>query len=67
MTMASRILEAAKTQRGKQAIAMESYAKALMQLPMIIAENGGYDAPELIQNLKVEIESGNKSAGLDME
>ena len=41
MTMASKIMEAAKTQRGKQAIAMESYARALMQLPIIIAENGG--------------------------
>jgi len=27
---------------------MESYARALMQLPIIIAENGGYDAPELV-------------------
>lgn len=35
-------------------------------MPVIIAENGGYDAPELVQNLKVEIESGNKSAGLNM-
>lgn len=30
MTMASKIFEAAKTQRGKQAIAMEGYARALM-------------------------------------
>ena len=26
----------------------------------------GYDAAELIQTLKVEIENGNKTAGLDM-
>lgn len=30
ITMAARIMEAAKTQRGKQALAMDSYARALM-------------------------------------
>ena len=33
---------------------------------MIIADNGGYDSSELIQELKVEIENGNLTAGLDM-
>lgn len=40
--------ELAKKIKGKQAIAIESFAKALKQLPMIIAENGGYDASELV-------------------
>jgi T-complex protein 1 subunit beta len=35
-------------------------------LPTIIADNGGYDAAELVQNLKVEIEGGNLQAGLNM-
>jgi T-complex protein 1 subunit beta len=32
----------------KKALAIEAYARALRQLPTIIADNGGYDAPELV-------------------
>jgi len=56
----------AKTIKGKQAIAIEAYARALRQLPTILSDNGGYDSAELIQELKVEIVGGNKSAGIDM-
>jgi len=66
IAMASAVDRKAKTVKGKAAIAMEAYARALRQLPTIIADNGGYDAAELIQTLKVEIENGNKTAGLDM-
>ena len=33
---------------GKRALAMEAYARALRQLPTIIADNGGYDSSELV-------------------
>lgn len=66
IAMASAVEKKAKTVKGKAALAMEAYARALRQLPTIIADNGGYDAAELIQTLKVEIESGNKTAGLNM-
>jgi T-complex protein 1 subunit beta len=66
IAMASAVERKAKTVKGKAAIAMEAYARALRQLPTIIADNGGYDAAELVQTLKVEIENGNKTAGLDM-
>jgi T-complex protein 1 subunit beta len=56
----------AKTIKGKQALAIEAYARALRQLPTILADNGGYDSADLIQALKVEIINGNKSAGIDM-
>jgi len=56
----------AKTIKGKQALAIEAYARALRQLPTILADNGGYDSAELIQALKVEIVNGSKTAGLDM-
>jgi len=33
---------------------------------MIIADNGGYDSSELVQDLKVEIEEGNVTMGLNL-
>ena len=32
---------------------------------MIIADNGGYDSSELVQDLKVEIEEGYVTMGLN--
>ncbi len=66
MRMSLAVDELAKTMAGKQAIAVEAYARALRQLPTIIAENGGYDASELVQNLKSEIYNGNTTAGINM-
>jgi len=57
----------AKTRKGKQALAIEAFARALRQLPTIIADNGGYDSAELVQNLKVEILDGKTTAGLNMD
>ena len=37
--------------RGKEALAVQAYAKALRQLPIAIAENAGFDANELIHDL----------------
>ena len=34
----------ASTVKGKEALAILAYAKALRQLPIAIAENAGYDA-----------------------
>jgi T-complex protein 1 subunit beta len=41
----------AKTIRGKEALAIESYGRALRQLPVIIAQNAGFDANELVHDL----------------
>jgi len=57
----------AKTRKGKQALAIEAFARALRQLPTIIADNGGYDSAELVQNLKVELIDGKSTAGLNMD
>lgn len=64
--MALAVEKLTQSVKGKQALAIEAYARALRQLPTIIADNGGYDAPELVQALKVEIAEGQTSAGLDM-
>jgi T-complex protein 1 subunit beta len=46
----------AKSIKGKEAIAIESYAKALRTLPTTIAENAGFDANELIHDLEIELQ-----------
>lgn len=67
IAMAHAIDNAAKETPGKKAIAMSAYAKALSHLPMTIADNGGYDAAELVTKLRASHASGNSSYGLDME
>lgn len=66
MRMAAAVEKLAKTVKGKAAISIEAYARALRQIPMILADNGGYDSAELVQNLKVEIASGNDTMGLNL-
>eukprot|EP00559_Dactyliosolen_fragilissimus_P003518 CAMPEP_0184861850 /NCGR_PEP_ID=MMETSP0580-20130426/6443_1 /TAXON_ID=1118495 /ORGANISM="Dactyliosolen fragilissimus" /LENGTH=527 /DNA_ID=CAMNT_0027359497 /DNA_START=59 /DNA_END=1642 /DNA_ORIENTATION=+ len=51
---------------GKKALAMAAFARALRQLPAIVADNGGYDSAELITQLRAAHASGKKTHGLDM-
>ena len=51
---------------GKKAIAMEAFARALRQMPAIVADNGGYDSAELVTQLRSAHASGDSHAGLDM-
>lgn len=64
--MALAIDKAAKEVPGKKSMAMEAFAKALMQMPTIIAENAGYDSAQLVTELRAAHHNGQKSAGLDM-
>lgn len=57
--MSLAVEELAKSVKGKQALAIQSFAQALKQLPTIIADNAGYDSAELVQNLRSEIHNGN--------
>jgi len=66
MEMAKAVQEAAAKTEGKHALAMEAFATAMMQIPTILADNAGYDAAELISQLKVAHAAGKTSAGLDM-
>jgi len=66
MRMSLAVDDLARTMSGKQAIACEAFARALRQLPTIIADNAGYDSAELVTNLRSEIASGNTEAGLNM-
>ncbi len=52
--------------QGKRALAMEAFATALRALPTHIAANGGYDATELVTQLRSAHFNGQSTAGLDM-
>lgn len=67
VAMAAAIDAAAKETPGKKALAMSAFAHALRQLPSIVADNGGYDAAELVTQLQAAQAAGNTSAGLDVE
>jgi len=66
MRMSLAVDELAKTLAGKQSIAVEAFARALRQLPHIIADNAGYDSSELVTNLRAAVAGGQEDAGLDM-
>merc|ERR1719229_1734384 len=66
MLMADAVDKAAALTPGKESHAMEGFAYALRQLPAIIAENGGYDAAQLVSELKAAHAQGNSTKGLDM-
>jgi len=58
MRMSLAVDDLAKTMAGKEAIAVEAFARALRQLPTIIADNAGYDSAELVTNLRAAIVNG---------
>lgn len=67
MLMANAIDLEVPSTAGKAALAMEAFARALRQLPTIIADNGGFDSSELVTNLRAMHAAGDKTAGLDMK
>ena len=67
ISMSLAVDELAKVTKGKEALAIEAFAKALRALPTIICDNAGYDSAELVQNLRSEIANGKKASGLDMD
>ncbi|KAI8898091.1 chaperonin Cpn60/TCP-1 family [Globomyces pollinis-pini] len=66
MLMAKAVDEIAVTTPGKQALAIESFARALRQLPTILADNAGYDSSDLVARLRAAHASGKSTFGLDM-
>lgn len=64
--MAQAVDRAAEGTPGKKALAMSAFAKALRQLPAIVADNGGYDSAELVTQLRAAHAQGKATYGLDM-
>jgi T-complex protein 1 subunit beta len=66
MRMALEVDQLALTEKGKEALAIEGFARALRQLPAIIADNAGLDSAELVSNLKSAIHGGSSTAGINV-
>ncbi len=64
--MAQAVDEEVPKVAGKKALAMEAFARALRQMPTIVADNGGYDSAELVTQLRAAHSKGQSTAGLDM-
>lgn len=60
------VMEAAAKVGGKESIAVEAFARGLLQIPMIIAENAGFDAQEIVGELKKAHAMGTTTAGIDI-
>lgn len=67
MAMSNAVDDLAKTTPGKEAVAIEAFARALRQIPSIIADNAGYDSSELTSQLRASHYKGQNEAGLNMD
>ncbi|KAM6986570.1 LOW QUALITY PROTEIN: T-complex protein 1 subunit beta-like [Aplochiton taeniatus] len=66
MLMAKVVTDLASRTPGKEAVAMESFAKALRMLPTIIADNAGYDSADLVAQLRAAHQDNKINSGLNM-
>lgn len=64
MLMSVAVEDAAKTVKGKKALAVEAFARALRQIPTILADNAGYDSSDLVTRLRAAHYEGKSDAGL---
>lgn len=64
--MAEAVDTAARRTAGKGALAMEGFARALRQIPTIIASNAGLDAPEIITRIRAAHNEGKNTYGVDI-
>ena len=67
IAMAAAVDKLAESTPGKKALAMKAFARALREIPAIIADNGGFDSAELVTQLSAAQMGGQKAAGLDMK
>src|SRR5205814_10095115 len=66
MVMAKAVDQAAHNVGGKKQLAVYSFAKALQQLPTILADNAGLDSSDLLARLRKAVYEGMTSSGLDL-
>ena len=64
MLMSVEVDAAARTVTGKKALAAEAFARALRQIPTILADNAGYDSSDLVAKLRAAHYEGRTDAGL---
>jgi len=66
MLMSCAVEEAARSVKGKKAIATEAFAKSLRAIPVILADNAGFDSSDLVTRLRAAHWDGQVDAGLGM-
>ncbi|KAG0423765.1 hypothetical protein HPB47_000471 [Ixodes persulcatus] len=66
MLMASAVSKLAESTPGKESLAMEGFARALRQIPTIIADNAGFDSAQLVSELRAAHSEGKNTAGINM-
>lgn len=66
MKMSAEVDLLSKEVKGKESLAIEAFARALRQIPIILSDNAGYDSAELVSNLKSAIHDGSTNAGLNL-
>jgi T-complex protein 1 subunit beta len=64
MLMANAVVDEASRTPGKEAVAMEAFARALRQLPTAIADNAGYDSAQLVSELRAAHSQSKATMGL---
>lgn len=64
--MSAAVEEAARHTPGKAALAMDGFANALRQIPMILASNAGLDAPDIVASIRAAHAKGQNTYGLDI-
>lgn len=66
--MAKVVDELAAKTPGKKSLAMEAFARALRNLPIIICDNAGLDSAEIVSQIRAQIaaDANGSAAGLDV-
>lgn len=66
INMSKAVDQAAQNESGKKSLAVEAFARALRQLPTILADNAGFDSSELVTRLRSSVYNGLITSGLDL-
>ena len=66
MEVSKQLREFANSLSGREQLAVLAFAEAIESIPRTLAENAGYDPIDILTELKVAHESGEKWAGLDV-
>ena len=66
VVMSKAVDQATANETGKKSLAIEAFARALRELPSILADNAGFDPSELVAKLRSAIYNGMTTSGLDL-
>ncbi|KAL7073826.1 hypothetical protein ACQ4LE_007663 [Meloidogyne hapla] len=67
MLTATAVMAESQKVPGKESLAMEAYARALIKLPTIICDNAGLDSAEIISHIRAAHVKGMHNIGIDVE